>query len=74
MGDMVLTSDQMNFLTTRPNLSRTMFTEWLWTGNWNAAERKYIIPYTDHPIKEAQESFFYFRYSSTRETQSTTKD
>ena len=68
MGDMVLSSDQMIFLTTRPNLSRTMFTEWLWTENWNAAEKKYIIPYTDHPIKEAQESF-YFNVTTIAESQ-----
>ena len=68
MGDMILTNDQMIFLTTPPGLSRTFYTEWIWTENWNAAEKKYIIPYTDHPIQEAQESF-YFGFYTTAECQ-----
>ena len=70
MGDMILTSDQMNFLTARPSLSRTFNTKWLWTEkqNWDAAQKKYIIPYTDHPVKEAQESF-YFNVTTIAESQ-----
>ena len=29
-----------------------------WNLNWNAAEMKYIIPFSKHPVKAAQESYF----------------
>ena len=57
IGDMVFTDEQINFLSTSPDLVRSFYSESIWREHWNAAEKKYIIPYTDHPITEAQECF-----------------
>ena len=58
VGDMLLTNDQMEMFFNKPDLNKIYFigTEWLWLEFWNAAESKYIIPYTDHPVPAAQES------------------
>ena len=58
VDDMLLTNDQMEMFFNKPDLNKIYFigTEWLWLEFWNAAESKYIIPYTNHPVPAAQES------------------
>ena len=62
MGDMLLTSDQMKMFSNELDTFRAYHTEWLWNvkENWSATENKYLIPYTDHPVSEAQEGFHLF--------------
>ena len=55
MNDMDLTSEQMKFFSNK-SLSRTFHIsiDWLWNRNWNAIENKYLIPFTVHPVRQAQ--------------------
>ena len=55
---MLLTDDQMKMFSNEPDVFRSISrTKWLWTKHWNEIERKYLIPFTDHPVPAAQESF-----------------
>ena len=54
---MLLTDDQMKMFFNEPDVSRSIIrTKWLWTKHWNEDERKYLIPFTDHPVPAAQEN------------------
>ena len=55
MNDMNLTIEQMKFFSNK-FLSRTFHIsiDWLWNRNWNAIENKYLIPFTVHPVRQAQ--------------------
>ena len=55
MDDMDLTTDQMKLFSMKSlNRSFHITIDWLWNKNWNSIEQKYLIPFTVHPVREAQ--------------------